>query len=80
MDADIRPSTMDPAELEAMLNPLTAEDIASLQDVDAIVEVTQRLLTRAEMAGLNVASQRAELEKSQQQARSILAAFGDTVG
>ena len=80
MDAELRPSTMDPDELEKMLNPLSAENLAALEDVDAIVDVTQRLLTRAEMAGLDVKSIRAELEKNQQQARSLLAAFGDKSG
>ena len=80
MDADIRPSTMNPDDLETMLNPLSAEDLASLEDVDAIVQVTQRLLSRAEMAGLDVKAIRAELEKNQQQARALLAAFGQKQG
>ena len=66
---------MDPEELEKMLNPLSAEDIAALEDVDAIVAVTDRLLTRAEMAGMDMVAIRKELSENQQKARALLAAF-----
>ena len=75
MDSEIRPATMDPEELEKMLNPLSAEDIAALEDVDAIVAVTDRLLTRAEMAGMDMVAIRKELSENQQKARALLAAF-----
>ena len=63
-------------ELEDMLNPLSDDDISALKDVDAIVDATERLMTKAEAAGLDVSAQRAELQAAKKQAQMLIAAFG----
>ena len=80
MDSEVPPRGMKREDLETMLNPLTPEELDTLRDVDAIVEATRNLMLRAEMAGVDVASQRAQLESDQQKARALLAAFGGDQG
>ena len=76
MDSEVPPRGMRREDLEQMLNPLSQDELDTLKDVDAIVEATRNLLLRAEMAGVDVSSQRQQLESDQQKARALLAAFG----
>lgn len=70
---------MSEEQLQDMVNPLTNEDIETLKEVDTIANAAHSLMAKAEMAGVDVSAQRADLTKMQQTAKSMIAAFGGSM-
>lgn len=71
-----RPKDMSKEELENMVNPLGPEDFEMLEDVDAVADVAEQLMVKAELAGIDITAERNELRKLRQQAKGLVAAFG----
>ena len=65
-------------QLTQMINPLSPEEIQSLRDVIVIADATDKLLTNAELAGIDVSGYRQQINESRNRATGLLAAFAPT--
>ena len=70
-------SQMAERDIQQLLNPLTDENLEDLRDVQAAGEVIEMMLAKAEMAGIPENNRRDELRAALQQAKALIAVYGD---
>lgn len=62
-------------DLSILQNPLTPTDIANLKDTLVQIGLTRNALREAELAGLDMKAQLAQLDQSEEQTKKLLEVY-----